>query len=66
MAETTIVRGPDSVTISTKWKWDMYSFMLTHFSRFSYDAMQSTAEWLKAKVPGTPKVAIVCGSGLGK
>lgn len=55
----------DKVVVNTRWKWDMYTFMLSHFKDFNYDAMSHTVQWLKSKVNIKPKVAIVCGSGLG-
>lgn len=33
--------------------------------RYSYEEYQETAEWLLAHTEQRPKVAIICGSGLG-
>lgn len=33
--------------------------------QYSYEDCQETAEWLLARTEQRPKVAIICGSGLG-
>lgn len=33
--------------------------------RYSYDEYKETADWLLAHTKQRPKVAIICGSGLG-
>ncbi|XP_050312228.1 purine nucleoside phosphorylase-like [Anthonomus grandis grandis] len=36
-----------------------------HGFRYTYDMLQETVQYLQKRVPFTPKVGIICGSGLG-
>lgn len=43
----------------------MYTFWLVLVFRYRYEEYKETADWLLAHTEQRPKVAIICGSGLG-
>ena len=44
-----------------------FSFlMFSHFCSLAYESVSEVATWLLGKTKHRPKIAIICGSGLGK
>lgn len=49
---------------SMKKVWQVYKYYF--YFRYTYEMIEETAEYLKERVPFTPKIGIICGSGLGE
>lgn len=47
------------------WKWQISKKLMESFCSFTYESLMCTARYLMARVPFTPRIGIICGSGLG-